>query len=135
MATIVLQAAGAALGSVFGPVGTILGRAAGALAGAAIDRALLTDRPGTAGSPLIGARIPGAEEGTAITRLYGTMRIGGTLIWATRFEESVQTSARAARRAGRVSKPSAMPPIWPSESAKGRSPGYGGSGRMGGSSI
>ena len=100
MATIVLQAAGAALGSVFGPVGTILGRAAGALAGAAIDRALLTDRPGTAGSPLIGARIPGAEEGTAITRLYGTMRIGGTLIWATRFEESVQDERQGGKASG-----------------------------------
>lgn len=32
MATIVFQAAGAALGGIFGPVGAIIGRAAGALA-------------------------------------------------------------------------------------------------------
>ena len=42
MATLLLQAAGAAVGSVFGPVGAILGRAAGALAGNAIDLALFT---------------------------------------------------------------------------------------------
>ncbi len=41
MATLVLGAAGAALGSSFGGVGAILGRAAGALAGYALDRAFL----------------------------------------------------------------------------------------------
>ncbi len=90
MATILLQAAGAALGSVFGPVGAIIGRAAGALAGSMVDRALI-GRGGTtiSGPRLATARIPGADEGTAINRVYGTVRIGGTLIWATRFEEEV----------------------------------------------
>lgn len=92
MATLLFQAAGAALGSVFGPVGAIIGRAAGALAGSVVDRALIggsTER----GPRLSTARIPGADEGTAINRVYGTVRIGGTLIWATRFEEEV-TSER-----------------------------------------
>lgn len=88
MATILFQAAGAALGGIFGPVGAIIGRAAGALAGNAVDRALLSDGRTVSGARLSAARIPGADEGAAINRLYGTARIGGTLIWATRFEES-----------------------------------------------
>ncbi|NTJ41719.1 hypothetical protein G6L28_03775 [Agrobacterium larrymoorei] len=89
MATLVFQAAGAAIGSIFGPVGAIIGRAAGALAGSAVDRALLSPSRTISGARLSTARIPGAEEGGAISRVYGTARIGGTLIWATRFEESV----------------------------------------------
>ncbi|CDN53228.1 Gene transfer agent (GTA) orfg15, like protein [Neorhizobium galegae bv. officinalis bv. officinalis str. HAMBI 1141] len=90
MATILFQAAGAALGSVFGPVGAIIGRAAGALAGSMVDRALIGGSGTTISGPrLATARIPGADEGTAINRIYGTARIGGTLIWATRFEEEV----------------------------------------------
>ena len=42
MAVLVLQAAGAWLGGLFGPVGAAIGSAAGALAGYALDRALLT---------------------------------------------------------------------------------------------
>ena len=94
MATILFQAAGAALGGVFGPVGAIVGRAAGALAGSVVDRALLGGGSTISGARLATARIPGADEGTAINRLYGTARIGGTLIWATRFEEEV-TKERA----------------------------------------
>lgn len=89
MATILFQAAGAALGSVFGPFGAILGRAVGGLAGAAVDRALIGGTSTVTGPRLSNARIPGADEGTAVTRVYGTARVGGTLIWATRFEEEV----------------------------------------------
>ena len=98
MATLLLQAAGAALGSVFGPVGAAIGQAAGALAGASIDRALIGGGSTVTGARLATARIPGAEEGTPITRLYGTARIGGTLFWATRFEEEV-TSERSGGKA------------------------------------
>lgn len=99
MATILFQAAGAALGSVFGPVGAMLGRAAGGLAGAAVDRALLGS-PTVTGPHLATARLAGADEGTAIPRLYGTMRIGGTLIWATRFEEEVRSERRGGKATG-----------------------------------
>ena len=101
MATILLQAAGAALGSVFGPVGAVLGRAAGALAGSVIDRSIINGTQTVSGARLGDARIPGAEDGTAITRAYGTVRIGGTLIWATRFEEEV----RVERQGGKASGP------------------------------
>ncbi|TWF56995.1 baseplate multidomain protein megatron [Neorhizobium alkalisoli] len=99
MATLLLQAAGAALGSVFGPVGAIVGRAAGALAGSVVDRALIGGSSTVTGARLATARIPGADEGTAVNRLYGTARIGGTLIWATRFEEEV-TKERSGGKAG-----------------------------------
>ncbi|QRM54762.1 glycoside hydrolase TIM-barrel-like domain-containing protein [Sinorhizobium sp. BG8] len=98
MATILFQAAGAALGSVFGPFGAIIGRAAGALAGSVVDRSIINGMTTITGARLSDARIPGAEEGTVINRVYGTVRIGGTLIWATRFEEEV-TSERSGGKA------------------------------------
>ncbi|NUL16743.1 glycoside hydrolase/phage tail family protein [Agrobacterium tumefaciens] len=97
MATIVFQAAGAALGGIFGPLGAMIGRAAGALAGNAIDRTLLSNGRTVTGARLSTARIPGADEGAAISRLYGTARIGGTLIWATRFEESIEVERRGGK--------------------------------------
>jgi hypothetical protein len=100
MSTILLQSAGAALGSVFGPVGAIIGRAAGALAGAAIDRSLINALTTVTGPRLGDARVPGAEEGTAIPRVYGTMRLGGTLIWATRFEEQAQRQRQGGKASG-----------------------------------
>lgn len=84
MATIILQAAGAFLGGFLGPVGTAVGTAAGAMAGYAIDRALIDGTRRYEGQRLTGARPFTAEEGTALPRVYGTARIGGTLIWALR---------------------------------------------------
>lgn len=100
MATLLLQAAGAALGSVFGPVGSAIGQAVGALAGASIDRAMIGGGSTVTGARLATARIPGADEGTPITRLYGTARIGGTLFWATRFEEEVTTERSGGKAFG-----------------------------------
>lgn len=100
MATLLLQTAGAALGSVFGPVGSAVGQAVGALAGASIDRALIGSGKTVTGARLATARIPGADEGTPVTRLYGTARIGGTLFWATRFEEEVTTERSGGKAFG-----------------------------------
>lgn len=100
MATLLFQAAGAALGGVFGPVGAIIGRAAGALAGSVVDRALINGRSTVRGAHLSSARIPGADEGTAINRVYGSVRVGGTLIWATRFEEEVTTERQGGKATG-----------------------------------
>ncbi len=100
MATLLFQAAGAALGGVFGPVGAIIGRAAGALAGSVVDRALINGRSTVRGAHLSSARIPGADEGTAINRVYGSVRVGGTLIWATRFEEEVTSERQGGKATG-----------------------------------
>lgn len=67
MATILFQAAGAALGGIFGPFGAIAGRAIGALAGSAVDQALLGGSHATIErNRLQDARIPGADEGAGI---------------------------------------------------------------------
>jgi hypothetical protein len=100
MATILLQSAGAALGSVFGPIGAIVGRALGAMAGSAIDRSIINGMTTVTGPRLADARLTGAEEGTAIPRVYGTMRLGGTLIWATRFEEEVHRERQGGKASG-----------------------------------
>lgn len=100
MATLLLQAAGASVGGLFGPVGAIIGRAAGALAGNLIDRSIISGMTTVEGTPLDSARIPGANEGTAISRVYGTVRVGGTLIWATRFIEEVTVERSGSKATG-----------------------------------
>lgn len=89
MATLLLQVAGAAVGGLFGPVGTAIGSAIGATVGGMLDSSLLNPSKTVHGRGLSGARIPSADEGSPILRVHGTMRIAGALIWATRFEETV----------------------------------------------
>ena len=95
MATILLSAAGAALGGLssgtfLGLTGAVIGRAVGATLGRVIDQRLLG-----AGSEVIEQgrldrfRLTGASEGAAVARLFGQMRLGGQVIWATRFKEHV----------------------------------------------
>ncbi len=100
MATVVLQVAGAAIGGFLGPVGAAIGAAAGAMAGYAIDRALIESTRRIEGPRLTGARPYTAEEGAPLARIYGTARIGGTLIWATRFEESRTTKRQGGKGGG-----------------------------------
>src|SRR3954454_12172765 len=92
MATLVLQFAGAALGSVFGPLGAILGRAAGAIAGGFIDAELFGAPTRRAEGPrLDDLRVMGSTEGAGIPRVWGRMRVAGEVIWATNFEEVIST--------------------------------------------
>lgn len=108
MATLVLQAAGAFVGTALGgPVGAIIGQAAGALAGNIFDRQLIS----TIGAkdsfgPRL-ARMPAinASEGAAVARVYGRARVGGSLVWTTRFEE-VATTQRVGGTGGKGSRPS-----------------------------
>lgn len=98
MATVLLAAAGAAAGSamggsVLGLSAAALGRAAGATLGKVIDQKIL----GTGSEPVdVGKierfRLTGASEGRAIGRVWGRVRVGGQVIWATRFRESVSVS-------------------------------------------
>jgi hypothetical protein len=104
MATLVLQVAGAAIGTALGgPLGAILGQAIGGLAGAQIDQALLNSGGGKA---IEGPRLKEAEglastEGAAIPRVYGRARVGGQLIWTTRFEEQVNVTKSRAKGGGK----------------------------------
>lgn len=104
MATIVLQAAGAVIGGVLGPIGSAIGSAVGALAGYAIDRAIIDSTRHVEGPRLTGARPFTAEEGASIPRVYGTARLGGTLIWATRFEEKSTTRREGSKGGPRVTE-------------------------------
>ncbi|RFC64230.1 hypothetical protein DYI37_07775 [Fulvimarina endophytica] len=101
MATLLLQAAGAALGgAVAGPLGAVLGRAAGGLAGSAIDASLFGTRERREGPRLDAARIMQADEGGGIARVYGTARVAGQVIWATRFEEEAETERQGGKGGG-----------------------------------
>jgi hypothetical protein len=100
MATLLLGAAGAALGGIFGPTAAILGQAIGALAGNMVDNALLAPRRSVSGPRLSTVSPFSAEEGTPVPRIYGAARIPGTLIWATRLEEVSSTSRQGGKSLG-----------------------------------
>jgi hypothetical protein len=98
MATLVLGAAGAALGGSIG--GSILGVSAatiggmiGSSVGAVVDSWIVSSlAPGQRfeGPRLDSLRITSSTEGAVIPQLYGRMRIGGNIIWATDFREDPQ---------------------------------------------
>ncbi|SFP48711.1 baseplate multidomain protein megatron [Tranquillimonas alkanivorans] len=105
MATIVLSAAGAALGasvggSVLGLSSVVIGRAAGATLGRVVDQSLMG-----AGSRVVETgkvdrfRLTGAGEGAAVPRLHGRMRLAGQVIWATRFLEHVESTGGSGKGA------------------------------------
>ncbi|MFP4239995.1 MAG: glycoside hydrolase TIM-barrel-like domain-containing protein [Rhodosalinus sp.] len=107
MATILLSAAGAALGSSLG--GTVLGlsmtaagRFLGATAGRAIDQRLLGEgSEAVETGRLERIRLTGAGEGDPVPRLWGRMRLGGHVIWASRFTEIVTTEGGGGKGAPR----------------------------------
>ncbi|MGV8987291.1 MAG: baseplate multidomain protein megatron [Cypionkella sp.] len=98
MATILLSAAGAAIGSGFGGTvlglsGAVIGRAVGATVGRSIDQRIL----GVGSEPIETGRVErfqltGASEGAPIARVWGRMRVSGQVIWATRFLETANRS-------------------------------------------
>jgi hypothetical protein len=98
MATILLSAAGAALGSsvggsFLGLSASVLGRAAGATLGRVIDGRILG-----AGSPAVETgridrfRLTGASEGAPVADVHGRARVAGQVIWSTRFQEETTVS-------------------------------------------
>ncbi|KUF11928.1 baseplate multidomain protein megatron [Pseudoponticoccus marisrubri] len=97
MATILLSAAGAAIGSSIG--GSFLGlsmmavgRFVGASVGRAIDQRLMGQGSETVETGKIERfRLTGAGEGAPIAQVYGRMRVGGHVIWSTEFREHVKT--------------------------------------------
>lgn len=98
MATILLSAAGAALGSGFGGSvlglsGLVIGRAIGATVGRVIDQRILGGGSETIETGRIERfRLMGASEGSAIPRVWGRVRVAGQVIWASRFRENVTTT-------------------------------------------
>ncbi|MDQ7081463.1 MAG: glycoside hydrolase/phage tail family protein, partial [Paracoccaceae bacterium] len=109
MATLVLSAVGASVGSaiggsVLGLGSAVVGRAVGATLGRLIDQRLL----GSGADAVPTGRIErihlnGASEGGAVGTSYGRIRLGGQVIWASRFTERVVTSGTGKGTARRAS--------------------------------
>jgi len=108
MATLVLGAAGAAIGGSIG--GAILGVSAatiggyiGSTIGSVVDSWIVSSLAPTQrieGARMDNLRITSATEGAVIPRLYGRMRIGGNIIWATDFREETNTTTQGGGKGG-----------------------------------
>lgn len=104
MATLVLQTVGSVVGgAIAGPIGATLGRLAGGLGGALIDSAL---QPHASPRYAVGPRLKSMDgitstEGAGVPRVYGRARLGGQMIWATRFLEHVNLTFDSAPRSGK----------------------------------
>ncbi len=88
MATLVLTAVGTAVG---GPIGGAIG----ALIGQSVDHALFGPKR-REGPRLVELAVQTSSYGSQIPKLFGTMRVAGTVIWATDLIES-----RASSRSGK----------------------------------
>ena len=101
MATVVLQYAGAALGTLLGgPIGGIVGRAVGGLAGAVVDGALFGSATHREGPRLNSLSVMASQEGAAVPVVYGRMRVAGQVIWATNILEVASTSSQGGKGLG-----------------------------------
>lgn len=96
MATLVLAAAGTALGgavggTVAGITAPVLGRAVGAVAGGLIDQALFGGGSRAVETGRVASlRVQSSRQGTPVNRVFGRVRVAGTVIWAARFRETVR---------------------------------------------
>jgi hypothetical protein len=108
MASIILATAGTAIGgtiggSVLGISAATIGGAVGSIAGAAIDSWLVASMAPTqriAGQRLDTLQITASTEGAVIPRVYGAMRTGGNIIWATDFREETRTTEQGGGKGG-----------------------------------
>jgi GTA TIM-barrel-like domain/Putative phage tail protein len=95
MATVVLQYAGAALGTFLGgPLGGIIGRALGGIAGNIVDQRLFGSATHHEGPQLGSLRVMSSEEGAPIPVVFGRMRIAGQVIWASNLVEMASTTTQ-----------------------------------------
>ena len=100
MATLLLTAAGQAAGGALGigGIGSVLGRAAGGLAGAVLDQSLFGSGSRTLESGrLDDLTVQTSSEGAPLPRVYGRVRLSGQVIWATNFEEVVSEETQGGK--------------------------------------
>lgn len=88
VATLVLTAVGGVVG---GPAGAMLG----GLVGRAADGALLGRGRGREGPRLAELAVQTSSYGTPVPRVWGRMRVAGTVVWATDLKEARATSRGA----------------------------------------
>jgi len=98
MATLVLSAVGASLGgaiggSALGLSSAVIGRAVGATFGRMIDQRIMGQGSDVVPSGRIDKfHLSHAGEGEAIARSFGRVRLGGQVVWASRFLETANTT-------------------------------------------
>lgn len=85
MATVVLSAVGTVIG---GPIGGAIG----ALIGNAVDHGVLFKPKGREGPRLNELQVQTSSYGSQVPQLFGTMRVAGTVIWATDLRETKSKS-------------------------------------------
>ncbi len=116
MATILLSAAGAAIGgsiggSVAGLSAAVIGRAVGATLGRVIDNRLMGQSVMGGGSEVVETgrldrfRLTETGEGAPVATVFGRMRVGGQVIWASDFLETRTTSTSTQSTGGGKGKP------------------------------
>ncbi|QKS01919.1 hypothetical protein F9288_03050 [Sphingomonas sp. CL5.1] len=93
MATLVLTAVGTAIG---GPIGGAIG----AMIGQTVDQNILFKPKGREGPRLTELSVQTSSYGTQIPKLFGTMRVAGSVIWAT---DLIEHRARSGGGKGRPS--------------------------------
>jgi hypothetical protein len=108
MATLVLGAVGTAIGGSIG--GSLLGVSAasiggfvGSSLGGVLDNwivSALAPAQRIEGARLDSLTITASTEGAVIPRLFGRMRVGGNIIWATDFREETKTSRQGGGKGG-----------------------------------
>lgn len=89
MATLVLTTVGTIVG---GPIGGAIG----AIIGQQVDQAIFKPK-GRQGPRLEDLRVQTSSYGTQIPKIFGTMRVAGTVIWATDLVETRSTSGGKGR--------------------------------------
>jgi hypothetical protein len=108
MATLVLGAVGSAIGGAFGGAilgfsGAAIGGFIGSTIGSVVDNWIvssLAPAQRIEGARLDSLRITSSTEGAVIPRLFGRMRIGGNIVWATDFREETKTTSQGGGKGG-----------------------------------
>ncbi|WP_250296796.1 glycoside hydrolase/phage tail family protein [Wolbachia endosymbiont of Oedothorax gibbosus] len=101
MSTIILSSIFGQAGSIFGPIGRIIGSELGALLGAQLDGAMFgleAEQKVTHGARLKNLQVQTSTYGRTIPIIYGTARIAGNIIWAQPIkEEAITTKSKIGR--------------------------------------
>ena len=108
MASLVLGAVGTAIGgqiggTILGLSGAAIGGMIGSAAGSVVDSMLIASmQPDQRieGARLETLTVTSSTEGAVIPRLYGRMRLGGNIIWATDFREETKTTSQGGGKGG-----------------------------------
>lgn len=101
MSTIILSSIFGQAGSIFGPIGRIIGSELGALLGAQLDSAMFgldAEQKVTHGARLKNLQVQTSTYGRTIPIIYGTARVAGNIIWSQPIkEEAITTKSKIGR--------------------------------------